>query len=147
MNITRYNRANRQAADQDFFGAMFNDFFAPFTLVQQGNSQTQSAPRVDIYEKENRIFINAELPGVQKEEISVDIKGRQLTVSGEKKPDETAEEGTIYRKECRYGAFERTFTLPFTIKSENIDAAFDNGVLTLAITRPQEETSTRIAIN
>ncbi len=147
MNITRYNATNRQAAEQDFFGAMFNDFFAPFTFIQQGNSHTQSAPRVDIYEKENRIFIHAELPGVPKEEISVDIKGKQLTLSGERKTDQTAEQGTVYRKECRYGAFERTFTLPFIIKSENIDAAFDNGVLKLAITRPEEETTTRIAIN
>ncbi len=147
MHITRYNSPGRQAAEQDFFGTMFNDFFAPFTFVQQGNSRTQSAPRVDIYEKENRIFINAELPGVDKEEISVDIKGKQLTLSGERKTDETADKGTIYRKECRYGTFERTFTLPFIIKSENIEAAFDNGVLKLAITRPEEETTTRIAIS
>ncbi len=147
MNITRYNAANGQTAQQDFFDTMFNEFFTPFTLLQQGNSPRHNAPRVDIYEKEGRIYINAELPGVNKEDISVDIKGKQLTLSGERKHKEEEEPGTIYRKECRYGTFERTFTLPFMVKGENIDAKFDNGVLILAITRPKEEISTRVAIH
>ncbi len=146
MNITRYNPQNRQLTERDFFGTMFDDFFAPFTFIQQGKSHSQPAPRVDIYEKENRIYINAELPGVAKEDISVDIKGKQLTLSGVRKNDETIEEGNLYRRECRYGTFERTFTLPFTVKSDNIDAAFDNGMLKLIITKPEEESSTRITI-
>ncbi len=145
MNVVRYTPSINR--DRDFFDTMFSDFFAPFTMVDNENPQQQTSPKVDIYEKENCIHIDAELPGVNKEDISVDIKGKFLTLSGERKKDETVEKKDLYRRECRYGAFKRSFTLPFEVKNENIEARFDNGILKLTITRPKEEESTRIIIS
>ncbi len=103
--------------------------------------------KVDIYEKENIVCLDAELPGVEKEDISVDIKGRLLTLKAEAKSDDEIKEDNLYRRERRYGIFERSFNLPFEVTSDNIKAHFKNGVLKLEIAKPEEQAAKQILIN
>lgn len=144
MNLVRYTP---DTARDNFFDTMFSDFFAPFTVVNQSTAKNRrTAPKVDIFEKEEKIFINAELPGVNKEEISIDVKGRVLTLSGEGRKEEEIKEGQLYRRECSYGRFERSFTLPFEVRSEQVSASYQDGILHLEIEKPQEEVVEKIAI-
>ena len=126
--------------------ALFDDFFAPLTSVYNEDGYGRH-PAVDIYEKDEKIRVEAELPGIEKEKIKVDVKGRLLTLSGEHdREDETKEDGR-YRRERRFGKFERTFKLPFEVTEENIDASYTNGVLVLKIEKPEEQKPKQITIN
>ena len=97
-------------------------------------------PRVDIAETDNALTVHAELPGIDKKDVKITINdGNILTISGEKKREEKTEdkEKNYMRIERSYGSFARSFTLPDNVSTENINAAFDNGVLTITV--PKKE--------
>jgi HSP20 family protein len=95
-------------------------------------------PRVDISEDKENFYISAELPGIPKEHIKVNISDDGvLTISGEKKHEEKTEDKNFYRIERRYGMFTRSFTLPDNVKRDAIKARYENGVLQLTL--PKQE--------
>ena len=126
--------------------SLLDDFFTPFTSVynEVGNGLH---PAVDIYEKDEKIIVEAEFPGIEKEKIKVDVKGRRLTLSGERDREEETKEDGGYRRERRFGKYERTFKLPFEVTEEHIDASYTNGVLVLKIEKPEEQKPKQITIN
>ena len=125
---------------------LFDDFFTPFNSVFEDVS-TGMQPAVDIYEKDEKLIFEAELPGIEKDKIKVDVKGRVLTLSGEHEQDEEAKENGRYRRERRFGKFERTFKLPFEVTEKQIDASYTNGVLVLKVDKPEEQKPKEITIN
>jgi HSP20 family protein len=104
-------------------------------------------PIVDIYDTEKGIVINAELPGVSRDDITVDVKENILTLKGERKINEEVTEENYYRKERCSGKFERAFTLPNTIDPAKITANFKDGVLKVEIPKPEERKPKQIKIN
>ena len=152
MNLVRYNPGRRLSRTYpngaNFFDSFFDDLATPL-FVHKDNLATRKVGnlKVDIYEKEDSIFIEAELPGVAKEDISVDAKGRVITLAGERKSKKEEEGTNCFRKERFYGKFERSFTLPFEIQSENVKASFNNGILELEISKPEEQAIKKITIN
>ena len=126
--------------------SLFDDFFTPFT-THFNEVSTELNPAVDIYEKDEKLILEAELPGIDKDKIKVDVKGRLLTLSGEHERDEESKENGRYRRERRFGTFERTFKLPFEVTEEHIDASYTNGVLVLKIDKPEEQRPKQITIN
>ncbi len=152
MNLVHYNphRKLRHSAPESsrFFDGLFDDFFTPFaTTGSPLSTSTGNNLSVDIYEKGDTIVIDAELPGVAKEDISVDVKGKLITLGGERKSDEEVKDENCYRRERKYGKFERTFSLPFEVQSETVQATFTNGILKLEIPKPEEQGTKKIAIN
>ena len=152
MNLVHYNphRKLRHNAPESsrFFDGLFDDFFTPFaTASSQLSTNTRNNLSVDIYEKDNTIVIEAELPGVGKEDISIDVKGKLITLGGERKSDEEVKDENCYRRERRYGKFERTFSLPFEVQSETVQATFTNGILKIELPKPEEQGTKKIAIN
>lgn len=152
MNLVRYNPQRRAAVRRSkgprFFDTVLDDFFSPFAMTHNvADAHTATSLKVDIYEKDDTLFIDAEFPGIAKEDIFVDVKGRLITLGGERKNDQEISEENSYRRERRYGKFERTFTLPFEVKSENVNASYDNGILKLQISKPEEEVTRKITIN
>ena len=128
------------------FSRLFNDFFTPLNWSGELEAAEAYLPAVDIYEKENQIYINAELPGISKEDIHLDVKGRLLTLRGESNSDNEAKDQNSYRRERRYGKFERTFNLAFEIDPEKVEAKYENGVLSLLIPRPEEQKPKQVTI-
>ena len=146
MQLTHYNpRRNLRTINRDF--NLFDDFFAPFSGVFNEAATSSNLPAVDIYERDDKLFIEAELPGFDKEEIKVDVKGKLLTLGGEKSVHGEVKEENRYRKERRFGRFERTFKLPFDVTEEQINASYKNGILTLAVEKPEEQKPKQITIN
>ncbi len=151
MQLVRYNPhhalSNRKSDFAGFFDGFFDDFFAPamgrnlFTDTTVGNGL-----QVDIFEKDDQLVIEAEMPGVAREDITLDVKGRLLTLGYERKTNEEVKEGQRYRRERRYGKFERTFKLGFAVDAEKVAAKYENGVLRLEIPKPEEEQKREIAI-
>jgi HSP20 family protein len=152
MNLVRYNPHNRLHSGTNMgtriFDDLFSDLFSPLAITGKPASMQEGLSlKVDIYEKDDTVVINAELPGIAKEDISVDIKGKLVTLGGERKSDEEINEENCYRRERRYGKVERTFNLPFEVSSETVKASYDNGILKLEIPKPEEQVVKKVTIN
>ncbi len=95
-------------------------------------------PHLDIYDDEKNFYVNAEIPGVKKENIKITIQDNFLTITGEKKKEtEEKDKKNFYRSERVYGSFTRSFTLPEDINPDSVDAKFDNGILNIKISKSE----------
>jgi len=131
---------------------MFDDFWSdmlvPFTLKNESSGfKTSSHMKVDIFEKDDAVFIEAELPGVSKEDIKIDVKGKLISLGAERKSARENDGSSSYRRERVYGKFERTFSLPFDIDSAEVKAVYKDGILELVIPKPKEQEKKIITIN
>ena len=104
------------------------------------------SPQVDIFENQNQIVLEAELPGMKPEDVEISIENNILTLRGERKFEKKAEGDNFHRVERSYGSFTRSFTLPSTVSSENANAVFENGVLHLTLAKREETKPRRIEI-
>ena len=103
-------------------------------------------PAVNVYAGQDGIALVAELPGVGKDDLEVQVHQDTLTLRGARRP--AAEQpGAYHRRERRSGAFTRTVQLPYRVDPERIEAHLENGVLRLSLPRPQEDKPRRIAIS
>ena len=98
------------------------------------------SPRIDISEDEKHIYVEAEIPGVKKEDLKLTLEDNILTIEGEKKIEEEKKEKNFYRNERVFGSFKRSFTLPVEVNPDNINAKFENGLLKVTFDKIHEET-------
>jgi HSP20 family protein len=98
------------------------------------------APRLDVFEKNGNVIIKAELPGVDKKDITVTIEGGDLIIEGERKNESEVTEKDYYRLERSYGTFYRRLPMPFEVKAEQVKASYTDGVLEIQIPKPAEAT-------
>ena len=103
-------------------------------------------PDVDITEKNGDIVVKAELPGMKRDEVEIEIEGNVLTLKGEKKEETEEKEKEHYLYECSYGAFQRSFTLPTTVKEDQVKAEFSEGVLRITLPKSGEPRGKKIEI-
>lgn len=108
----------------------FQDELFRSALAPRNGSARAFAPAVDVFEDGDAIFVQAELPGLRLEDVTVNVENDVLTLSGERKSER--EEGHHVRERW-YGAFARSFKLPRTIDVEKIDATLKDGVLTVKL--------------
>jgi HSP20 family protein len=94
-------------------------------------------PAVNTREADDAYYIEVDLPGVKKEDISIDVNDNVLTISGERKIEEERKDEEFYRVESVYGKFERSFTLPEDVDADKIEAEAKDGVLTVKIPKAQ----------
>lgn len=94
------------------------------------------APKVDVFEKDNRLVTRVDLPGVKKEDVSVEVSDGLLTLTGERKTETEEKNDNVYRSECQYGSFYRSVPLPEGVKPEDVKATFVNGVLEVSVPLP-----------
>ncbi len=95
-------------------------------------------PAVDILERENEYTVNIELPGVNKDDVKITVENNVMTVRGEKKMEKESDEKNVHRTERTYGSFQRSFTLPTHVKSDKIEASYNNGILTVTLPKAEE---------
>jgi HSP20 family protein len=94
------------------------------------------SPTVDVFEKDNRLVTRVDLPGVKKEDLSVEVTDGQLALSGERKRDTEEKKDNFYRSEREYGSFYRAVPLPKAVKLEDVKATFADGVLEVSVPLP-----------
>jgi HSP20 family protein len=92
-------------------------------------------PHIDISDDEKNIYVEAEIPGVKKEDVKVTLQDNILTITGEKKKETEEKDKKFFRSERVYGFFTRSFTLPEDINPDSVDAKFDNGILNITISK------------
>jgi HSP20 family protein len=105
-------------------------------------------PAVNVEESAGELVLSAELPGMKQQDVEVELENNILTIRGEKTEERReGEEGRRYHVwERRYGSFQRSFTLPRTVKAEEIRAEFEDGILRVRMPKSPEARSRRIAI-
>jgi HSP20 family protein len=102
--------------------------------VDDSKSFNSFNPKIDISEDEKNIYLEAELPGVKKENMKIKLEGNKLTISGEKKDSsENDKSKRFFNRERSFGIFEKVFTIQADVKQDNIKAEFENGVLSVTI--------------
>lgn len=121
------------------FPTFFDDFFAKDLLGwDNGSTSFKTTPAVNIRETDDHYAIELAVPGLNKEDFNVELDDNLLTISFEKKA-EKEETGKFTRREFHYTSFKRSFTLPEgTVDSDKIDAAYENGILKLALPKKEE---------
>ena len=140
-SIWRKNKAILNNPENDFF----DTFFYGWPTIDS-EKEFKWSPRADIHETDTEIILDFELPGIEKNDIKVELKDNTLSVSGERKQDENIENAETRRIERHYGKYERTFTLPDTVKSEDVSAAYKNGILTLSLPKAEKAIPKEIAV-
>jgi HSP20 family protein len=95
------------------------------------------APSVDIYETENELVLKADLPDVEAKDIDVRVENQTLTIAGERKFEAASNEKGYHRIERSYGNFVRSFAVPGSFDTDKINAAYNNGVLTVKLTKKE----------
>ncbi len=120
-----------------------SDIFGDTSLATSQETG-QWAPVVDIREVEDALLIQAELPGIDKKDISLEVKDGVLTISGERRYEKEVDEENVHRVERVYGKFSRSFSLPRNINADKVEATMENGVLNIRL--PKHESAKPKAI-
>ena len=120
-------------------------------LFEQGRAGqadlTAWAPAVDIYEGQNELVAQVDLPGVEEKDIDVRVENNTLTIRGERKFEKSVNEENYLRVERAYGSFTRSFSLPNTVNAEAIRASYKQGVLTVHMPKREESKPKQVKIN
>lgn len=124
---------------------LFNEFFRP---AYAGPARDDAAPiRFDVRETPEAYLVSAELPGVRKEDIHVEIEGNEVTLSAETKRETTTNDGDKWLRTERYfGKAARRFALPQEVDEQKAEAKYDNGVLQLSLPKKATVTGRKLAV-
>jgi HSP20 family protein len=114
--------------------------------ASEGFSPRTWAPPVDIRETDEALVLNAELPGLTKEDVEITLENNVLTLAGERRLEKDVKAENWHRLERAYGSFSRSFTLPTSVRTDRVEAAFANGVLTVTLPKMEESKPRRISI-
>lgn len=145
MTITRYDpfrdlRNLQEEVNRLFTGNVGRSF------DDEGIARGSWSPSVDIYENKDQIVLEAELPGMKREDFDLSVENNIITLRGERhflKKDET---DNYHRVERAYGSFTRSFTLPNTVSGEGASADYRNGVLRVTLPKREETKARRIEV-
>ena len=130
------------------FNALSNRFNRLFDVQREETADFLGnwSPAVDVYDRGSEMVIQAELPGMKKEDIDVRVENNVLTLRGKKERKEEVKEDGFFRSERMYGTFSRSFSLPSTVDVSKIAADYKDGVLTLTLPKAEEAKPRQIAV-
>lgn len=123
-----------------------NPWTTPFDALVEDKNWSGIGPRCEITESESAYFLKIDLPGIDKDDIDIDLHESRLTVSGERRQDELTKTQKSHLSELRYGSFSRSFTFPTPVDSEHVHARFENGILFIEINKESSKISRKISI-
>jgi HSP20 family protein len=120
-------------------GAMLADDLSMGRPALVGTDQTLWAPPIELFQRGDTLVVRADLPGVKKEDLSIEVQNDLLTLSGERREEHEEEREGFYRSERSYGRFSRTIPLPEGVDADQVNATFADGVLELTFAAPKQE--------
>ncbi len=139
MAIIRWNPLGNVSLLQGRINQMFDEAFNRGSTRQERRELFPWKPTVDVYESEQGTVIEADLPGVSKEQIYIEAKDCVLSIRGERIRAAEVPETRYYRQERRYGSFHRSFNLPFALEPSSVSARYKDGVLIIRIVPPESD--------
>jgi HSP20 family protein len=104
-------------------------------------------PALDVFDEKDNFVVKAELPGLKKEDIDINVHNGVLTISGERKQEAEKKEGQTFRSERYFGRFQRSVTLPAAVDVSKVKASYKDGVLTIDLPKAEEAKPKQIAIS
>lgn len=126
---------------------LFENFYStPFRGEEVLAPVNAMTPPCDIQETESHFLVSADMPGVAKEDINVEVRGNQLFISGERKKEHKEESKERYFEEKQYGCYERMFTLPSHVDAAKLEANYKDGVLRIALPKGEGAKSQKVQI-
>jgi len=141
--ITRFEPFREFSTLQNQLSRVFQDF-------NRGNDELLTSgtfvPAVDIYEDQNSLNLKLEVPGIAEKDLDIQLENNTLTVRGERKFEAEEKEENFHRIERRYGSFARSFTLPTTVDTDNVQASCENGILTIKLAKRAEAKPKQIKV-
>ena len=143
MDLSRWER-DMERMMEDFCGRRTRPWWPEKWFRTEEMEVT--APAVDLYEEKDDIVVKAELPGIDKNNIEVNLTDHTLTIKGEKKKEEEVKEENYYRSERSYGSFLRTLELPKDVHADKVKASFKNGILEVRIPKTEEAKAKEIKV-
>ena len=142
MALVRWEPAREVDTLQSEVNRVFDAFFGNGS----GARAHRWVPAMDLVETEESLVLRADLPGLSKDDVDLEVKDGVLTVSGERKAEHEEKSEGFYRVERAFGRFSRSLTIPDGVEAEGITADFNEGVLEVRIPKPAERQPHRIAI-
>jgi len=143
MRLVRWDPYQGLVAMNDRLNRSLND---PSYTQHAEDAFGAWAPPVDIFEKQDRLVIRAEIPGVATKDVDVRIENGVLTLRGERKQETEVTEENAHRMERVYGAFTRSFSLPTTVDATKVMATYKDGVLEVTVPKVETAKPKRIEI-
>jgi HSP20 family protein len=148
--ITRWDPFRELTTLQDRMNRIFQDTFGGPLTPRAGEESLMAGafiPPVDVYEDDHNIVLKVEVPGIDQKDIDIRLENNVLTVRGERKFEKEEKEENYQRVERRYGSFSRSFTLPNTVDTDNVNADYENGVLKITLSKRAEAKPKQIKVN
>jgi HSP20 family protein len=146
MSIIRYDPFRDLRSLQDEVNRLFSTNVSRVFGDDEGIARGAWNPNVDIYENKDQIVIEAELPGMSREDFDLSFENNVITLRGERRFEKRDESDNYHRVERSYGSFTRSFTLPPTVSGEGVSAEYRNGVLRITLPKREEVKARRIEI-
>jgi HSP20 family protein len=147
MSVMRWDPFKNISTLQDRINRLFEDAFPRAADEEEGLATCAWRPAVDIFETDEGVVVQVDLPGVKKEDVSVEVKNNLLVIQGLRQVDVPLNEDRYYRRERSCGSFQRSFALRGSVPPDSIKATFKNGVLTVLVPRPEEEKPKKISVS
>jgi len=145
MAVVKWDPFRDLLSIQDRMNKLFEQSLSR-SRTEEGIAASTWTPAVDIYETPETVVMKAELPGLSRDDIEIQIRDNTLTLKGERRFAKDVQQENYLRIERAYGAFQRSFTMPATIQRDNIRAVFLDGVLELTLPKAEEAKPKKIAI-
>jgi HSP20 family protein len=145
MSIIRYDPFRDLRNLQEEVNRLFSSNISR-AFGDEGIARGAWNPSVDIYENKDQIVLEAELPGMNREDFDITIENNVITVRGERRFEKKDEADSYHRVERSYGSFTRSFTLPQTVSADGAAAEYRNGVLRVTLPKREEVKARRIDI-
>ncbi len=145
MAIVRWDPGRDLDALQGDVNRLFDSFFGR-REAGQTNAVRRWVPPMDLAETDDQLVLRADLPGLERDEIEIEVKDNVLTISGERKAEHEKKGEGYHRIERSFGRFSRSLGLPRGIDAKRVTASFENGVLEVRMPKPEERKATRIEI-
>ncbi len=154
MTMTRFvpfrSGINDVTVLQNRLNSIFQDFARPAADLQPASetlAMGNFVPAVDVYEDAQKLALKLEVPGIRREDLDIRVEGRTLTVKGERKLESEEKEENFHRIERRFGSFVRSFTLPSSVNTDEIQATSADGVLTISLAKRPEAKPKQIEVH
>lgn len=144
-DVTLWNPFREMEEMQQRFDEIFGKPVLP-PVWRRLPAEMAWAPAVEVLDKDDKLVIRAELPGVKQEDMEVSIEGDTLMIKGEKKVEKETKEENYYRSERAYGSFYRSIALPSTVNASKIAADYEDGVLEVTLPKAAEAKPKKIAV-
>lgn len=145
MSLVRWQPFREIETLQREMNHLFDDVFSP--LNRGENAHLSRIPAAELEEAEDAYHLKLEVPGLEAEDLNIEVTADAVSVRGERKSETKTDEKGITRTEFRYGKFQRVIPMPGRINNQNVSAEYKNGIVNLTLPKAEEEKNKVVKVN